>query len=644
MAAAHDAQNILASLKDPSDIRSVPETELPALAQDIRELIIETVAQTGGHLAPSLGTVELTIALLRTFSPGVDKIIWDVGHQAYAYKILTGRAESFHTLRQMDGISGFPRLSESPYDHFGVGHSSTSISAGLGMAYARDLAGQNHQVVSIIGDGALTAGMAYEGLNQAGAYGKPFIVVLNDNQMSISKNVGALSYFLSRKMSLRWVRRVKREVEDLLTSLPGIGEEALGLIARSKKSFKTFFTPGILFEALHFSYIGPVNGHDIAELERAFGLAAGMEKPVLVHVLTQKGKGYLPAENNPSAFHGVGRFNPLTGKVDAPAPGHAVPSYTRVFASTLCELAARDPKIIGITAAMPEGTGLSEFAAKYPARFMDVGICEQHAVTLAAGLATQGFKPVVALYSTFLQRAYDQVVHDVALQNLPVVFAVDRAGLVGEDGATHQGIFDVAFLRHIPNMHILAPRDSLTLAAALSGAFALGAPAAVRYPRGECPFDIPALEHDAGERRLPEMGRGEFLREGEANGLCVIALGGLAANVMAAAESLEHKGGASVSVFDPVWIKPLPKDDLRRIFGQFSMVLIVEEHALQGGFGSAVLEFANDENLLEGCRILRHGLADSFVEHGKVSDVRKSLKLDVPGLVGVMQDALGNAL
>ncbi|MDR2826107.1 MAG: 1-deoxy-D-xylulose-5-phosphate synthase, partial [Deltaproteobacteria bacterium] len=427
---------VLAQINGPAEVAALDELALPALAWEIRTKIIDAVARNGGHLASPLGVVELTIALLRKFDPVVDRIIWDVGHQAYAYKILTGRAEFFDTLRQAGGVSGFPKRAESPYDHFGVGHASTSISAALGMAMAREHAGNSNHVVAVVGDGALTGGMIYEAMNHAGALNKPLIVLFNDNQMSISKNVGALSFFLSRKLSSHWVRRVKKEVSAFLKSVPGVGEDMLSLAKHSHQSFKGFFTPGILFEALGFDYIGPVDGHNFEALAKAMDIATASDRPILVHVLTQKGKGYEPAENAPTNYHGIGRFNQSTGGVEASNANFDTKTYTEIFASSLCKLAAEDDKIIAITAAMPDGTGLSEFAKVFPSRFYDVGICEQHAVTFAAGLATQGFKPVVAVYSTFLQRAYDQVVHDVCLQNLPVVFAMDRSGLVGEDGPT----------------------------------------------------------------------------------------------------------------------------------------------------------------------------------------------------------------
>lgn len=638
--------SILSKIKAPKEVAWLDESELPLLAKELRARIIDVVSRNGGHLASPLGVVELTIALLRVFDPARDKIIWDVGHQAYPYKLLTGRNEQFDSLRQLGGVSGFPKISESPFDHFGVGHASTSVSAALGMAVARnyksDAAEPEEQskpehVLAVIGDGALTGGMVYEAMNHAGGLEKPLIVIFNDNEMSISKNVGALSYFLSRNLSSRWVRRVKKEVGDFLKSIPGLGADMFEMARRSRKSVKSFFTPGILFEALGFDYIGPVQGHDFAALEQALRVAETCDRPVLVHVITQKGKGFEPAESNPESFHGIGCFNPNTGDMEAPPPSGVCSSghnYTRVFADALCELASRDDKILAITAAMPDGTGLTRFADKFPERFHDVGICEQHAVTFAAGLATQGFKPVVAVYSTFMQRAYDQVVHDVCLQNLPVVLALDRAGLVGEDGPTHHGVFDISYLRHIPNLSLLAPRDSVTLRDALGLALELDAPAALRYPRGNCPDCIPPLEPGRcilEDYRQGNRPRGQLILEGDAP-LAVVAVGNAVLPAHEALLSLRGREGLRVALFDPVWLKPLPEDDLLALAEKYPQLLVVEEQALAGGFGSAVLEFLNDRNLLGRCRVTRHGLPDCFIEHGKQPHLRAELELDAAGL------------
>lgn len=626
---------ILPGIIHPSQVAELTLPQLEQLAAEIRVTLVEAVSRTGGHLAPSLGVVELTLAMLSVFNPAKDKLVWDVGHQSYAYKLLTGRRERFHTLRQAGGISGFPNRDESPFDHFGVGHSSTSISAALGMAVARDLAGGDHHVVSVIGDGSLTAGLAYEGLNHAGSVKGRFIVILNDNEMSISKNVGALSLFMSRNLSARWVRKVKREVETLLSGIPGIGDDLLEIAKRSKHSFKNFFTPGILFEALRFNYIGAVDGHNIEALQNVFRLASTLERPVLIHVLTRKGKGYGPAEDNPVHFHGVGRFEPETG--NSAVSGSSRVSYTEAFSEGLCALAEKDPRIVAITAAMPEGTGLARFEERFPERFHDVGICEQHAVTFAAGLATQGLKPVVAIYSTFMQRAYDQIVHDVCLQRLPVTFCLDRAGLVGEDGPTHQGAFDPAFLRHIPELVFFAPKDEAELQLGLVTAFSHNGPFALRYPRGlgtgaALPEDLPACAP------LP-LGEGEYLRRGKGP-LAVVAVGNMVMPALAVAEELAGEENADITVFNARWIKPLPARQLEEIAGAHERILLMEESSLAGGFSSAVLEYLADKGLLNGKRIRRMGLPDIFVEHGAVPVLREKLRLDLNGIKAQMRDLL----
>lgn len=618
--------SILAGLQNPAQIAALSNAERMRLAQEVRELIINTVAQNGGHLAPSLGVVELTLALLTAFDPARDKVVWDVGHQSYAWKILTGRAADFHTLRQMGGLSGFPKPAESPYDHFGVGHSSTSISAALGLAMARDLAGENHHVVAVIGDGSLTAGQAFEGLNLAGHMAKRLIVVLNDNEMSISPNVGALSRFLSRTLSRRWVRQTKKDVLTLLRSIPKVGNDLATYAMRGEWSFKSFFTPGMLFEAFRFNYIGPVDGHDLGALRRHLEMAAAVDdRPVLLHVLTRKGKGYGPAEKDPSHFHGVGGFEPETGLARSKAGVAALPSFTSVFGKTLLELGHKDERIVAITAAMPEGTGTQAFQQAFPDRFVDVGICEQHAVTFAAGLAIKGLRPVVAIYSTFLQRSYDQVVHDVCLQNLPVTFCIDRAGLVGEDGPTHHGAFDIAFLRHIPHMQLLAPRDENMLRHALLTATSGNAPCGIRYPRG-AGFGIAI---DEPLRVLP-FAQGEILQEGSR--VAVIAVGSRVHPALEAAQRVQEITGVQAMVFDPVWLKPLPEEQLLDIARCFDHILCIEEGAISGGFSSALLELWADKGLMRGQNIQRLGLPDAFVEHGATRQLRMRLGLCVEGI------------
>ncbi len=627
------AQRLLTPHITPDVVRGMSLAGLEQLAREVRELIIDTVSNNGGHLAPSLGVVELTLAMLKVYDPLADRIIWDVGHQAYAYKILTGRAEQFHTLRRMGGLSGFPRPAESPeYDHFGVGHSSTSISAGLGMALARDLNGQKHSVLSIIGDGSMTAGLAYEGLNQAGGMGLDMVVVLNDNEMSISRNVGALSLFLSRRLSGPLVTRLKREVEGFLKSVPRIGEDLLKYARRSEDSFKGLFTPGMLFQSFGFNYLGPIDGHDLEELIGIFEHVRKLEGPILVHVLTKKGKGYAPAEKNPTFFHGVGCFEPETGQARK-FDNCTQPSFTEVFGQTLCEIAGQDERVIAITAAMPEGTGLTRFCKEYASRFVDVGICEQHAVTFAAGLAACGYRPAVAIYSTFLQRSYDQIVHDVCLQNLPVSFFLDRSGLVGEDGPTHHGVFDISFLRHIPNIVIMAPKDEAELRLMVKTALTYDGPTAVRYPRG---VGIGAPLPETLEA-LP-IGRGELLRDG--NDALIVAIGSRVHPALAAAERLEREDGLRAAVFNARFIKPLPEAQLLELAGRFKAILVVEENAKAGGFGSAVLELLAFHNLLADKIIRLLGIPDAFVEHGSPPELRARLGINETGIAAAMRETL----
>jgi len=619
---------LLDKLQNPTDIHALSLADKAILSEEVRQRIIHVVSKNGGHLAPSLGVVELTMALLSVFNPAEDKVVWDVGHQSYAWKILTGRNEAFSTLRQYEGLSGFPKRDESPYDHFGVGHASTSISAALGIAMARDLAGLKHHVVAVIGDGSLSSGLAFEGLNQAGALKKRLIVVLNDNEMSISRNVGALSLFLSRNMEREWARRLRREVKAWLKSIPGIGEDMAQYAQRTHKSLKNVFTPGMLFEALRFNYIGPVNGHDQAELETHLRLAASFDdQPVLLHVLTQKGRGYEPAVKNPASFHGLGSFDIASGEVAKPS-APATLSYTDVFSQTLCKLAKEDTRIIAITAAMSSGTGTQEFKKRFPERFVDVGICEQHALTFAAGLASQGYKPFAVLYSTFAQRAYDQIVHDIALQNLPVTLCLDRAGLVGEDGPTHHGVFDISYIRHIPNISFIAPRDAESLQAAIIRAVAMETPVVIRYPRGatratELMAQVPPLPLDTGV----------LLRDGD--DALVLAVGSMVMPALDAATSLE-KQGMHIAVFDPQWLKPLPVDDILHIIARFTRIVIMEENVLQGGFGSSILELLSDNNLLHNKNISRLGIPDAFITHGKQSQLLDECNLTAKGLIDLL--------
>ncbi len=615
------AYKILSSIEGPDDIKKLSKEELNLLARELRDEIIYTVSHTGGHLAPSLGVVELTLALLKVFHPLTDRIIWDVGHQAYAYKILTRGIEKFRTLRQFGGISGFPKIGESPFDHFGVGHSSTSISAALGMAVARDLKGEKHKVLAIIGDGSMTAGMAYEGLNQAGDLEKDLIVILNDNEMSISKNVGALSSFLSRKLADRRFIKLKQDLKRWMKQIPRFGEDLINYARKSEESLKNLFTPGILFEAFKFSYVGPIDGHNIEKMEEVFKEIKLLSQPILIHILTKKGKGYPPAEKNPTHFHGVGKFEPETGTSSSPPKKYK--TYSEILGITLSQLAEKDKTVVAITAAMPEGTGLIPFREKFPDRFFDVGICEQHAVTFAAGMAKEGFNPFVCIYSTFLQRSYDQIVHDVCLQNLPVVFCLDRGGIVGEDGPTHHGAFDFSYLRHIPNITIMAPKDEPEFQRMLLSALQHQGPIAIRYPRGGGPG------HELLENITPlQIGSGEMLLEGK--DLLIVTIGSRVYPALSAARELKGEG-INAAVYNARFVKPLPTE-LLHIIPNYKYILVVEENALAGGFSSALLEMLNDHEMLKGKIIKRIGLPDRFIEHGTQRELRKILGLDKEGI------------
>ncbi|CAG0992675.1 partial 1-deoxy-D-xylulose-5-phosphate synthase, partial [Geobacteraceae bacterium] len=617
---------LLDTITAPADLKNIPREELPRLATEIRQFLIEAVSQTGGHLASNLGAVELSIALHYCFDSPADKLIWDVGHQAYTHKVLTGRRDRFHTQRQYKGISGFPKRSESPHDAFGAGHSSTSISAGLGMAAAQDLQQSGNRAIAVIGDGSLTGGMAYEALNQAGHLKKNLIVVLNDNEMSISKNVGAFSSFVSRKMNGSDFRKLKKEMQSLLESIPAIGKDILHFARRAENSLKGFLTPGMLFEALGFDYIGPIPGHDLPQLLEVFENVRGIEGPVLVHVMTTKGKGYQPAEENPDVFHGVGPFDVATGKTTGGKPGAA--SYTGVFGATLVKLAEEDEKIIAITAAMPDGTGLTPFAKRFPERFFDVGIAEQHAMTFAAGLAADGFRPVAAIYSTFLQRAYDQIFHDVCLQKLPVTMALDRGGLVGDDGPTHHGTFDLSYLRHLPEMTLMAPKDENELQHMLKTAVYAGRPVALRYPRG-AGYGL-ALDQDL---QTLEIGRGELLAQGD--DLAIVAIGSTVYPALEAAKLLESRG-IRATVVNARFVKPLDRDLILGAARRTGCIVTVEENALQGGFGSAVLELLADEGMTT-IRVKRIGIPDRYIEQGPQAQLRQDLGLDGAGIAATVE-------
>ena len=613
--------SILGRIESPADVRDLSLPQLRELAQDIRNLIVQTVARTGGHLAPSLGVVELTIALHYVFDTPSDKLIWDVGHQSYAHKILTGRRAQFASLRQYKGMSGFPKFKESSYDAFETGHSSTSISAALGITLAKDLKKDPHRAIAIIGDGSMTAGLAFEALNHAGHLDKDLIVVLNDNEMSISPNVGALSSFLSRKLTGKTMSRVKAHLVEKL-QISDVGENILNILRKSEDSFKSFFTPGMLFEAFKFNYIGPIDGHNLEDLlETLETVRDNSQGPMLIHVLTKKGKGYAPAEKNPDIFHGIGPFDIVSG---TPHSANGIATYTQVFGETVTRMAAKDEKIIAISAAMVSGTGLSKFAKAFPDRFFDVGIAEQHALTFAAGLAVEGMRPVVAIYSTFFQRALDQIIHDICIPNLPVTLAIDRAGVVGDDGPTHHGVFDISFMRFIPNMIIMAPKDEEELQHMLYTAVYHDGPAAVRYPRG------PGLGLALTESLIKlEIGKGELLSPGD--DVLLLPVGNRVYPALAAAEELQ-KSGISAAVINPRFIKPLDAELLCYWAKHTNKVITIEDNARQGGFGSSILELFSRRGLyaVQTCML---GHPDNFVEHGPQSTLWKNSHIDAPSII-----------
>jgi len=612
----------LKDITSPKDLRNLDIQQLTILAHEIREKIIDVVSKKGGHLAPSLGTIELTIALHYVFDAPRDKLIWDVGHQAYAHKLLTGRLNKFDTLRQKGGISGFPKREESEYDVFGTGHASTSISSALGIVAARELKGEDFKVVAIIGDGALTGGMALEGLNNAGHLQKEILIVLNDNKMSIAKNVGAFRRYLTKISAIPIYHKLRYDVWELINKLPStiVGEEIKELTHKIGDGLKNLIVPTMLFEELGFEYFGPINGHNISNLIDIFSKVNRIRGPKLVHVVTKKGKGYTPAEGDPTHFHGLGKFNRTTGLSER---GNAPPSYSEVFGNIMVELAQQDNKIVAITAAMPTGTGLDNFALRFPARFFDVGIAEQHAVTFAAGLATEGMKPVVAIYSTFLQRAFDQLIHDVCLQNLPVVFCMDRGGIVGEDGPTHHGTFDLSYLRIVPNMVVMAPKDEVELKDMLYTAvnYEKG-PTAIRYPRGKV-FGLP-------QKRNPEMtpiGRGELIRKGK--DVLIIAVGSMVYPSLDAAKILSESD-IDTAVINARFIKPLDGELIKQEIEGKKLIVTVEENAVKAGFGSAVLEFLEEIDVKKN--IINIGIPDKFIEQGSPELLKEVLGLCSEGI------------
>lgn len=610
---------ILEQIKGPENLKNMSPEELCVLAGEIRTFLIEKISHTGGHLASNLGVVELTIALLRTFDLPKDKIIWDVGHQSYTHKILSGRMQEFDELRQYGGLSGFPKRKESPYDAFDTGHSSTSISAGLGIAQGRDILGEDYKVVSVIGDGALTGGMAYEALNNAARMKKNFIIVLNDNKMSISENVGGMSRYLGGLRTGNGYNDLKKNVADTLERIPVVGERMIDRIKRTKNSIKQLFIPGMLFENMGITYLGPVDGHNIQALCKVFKEAQKLDHAVLVHVLTKKGKGYEPAEKNPAAFHGVSPFDIKTGR---PVAEKKYPTYTDVFSKKLCQLGETHPELVAVTAAMPDGTGVAAFGKRFPDRFFDVGIAEAHAVTSAAGMAAAGLRPVVAVYSSFLQRGYDQILHDVCIQNLPVIFAVDRAGLVGSDGETHQGIFDYSYLTSIPNMSVAAPKNLWELRAMLDFAMDYKAPFAIRYPRGTAYRGLKEFMQPIS------YGKGEMLYEEE--DIALLAVGSMVSTGEHVREKLKEEG-YSCTLANARFVKPFDKELVERLAKNHRLIVTMEENVLQGGFGLPVTAYIHE--LYPQVKVLNIALPDAYVEHGNVSVLREGLGIDSDSII-----------
>ena len=610
---------ILEQIKGPEDLKKLTSEELSQLAEEIRAFLIEKISHTGGHLASNLGVVELTIALFRTFDLPEDKIIWDVGHQSYTHKILSGRRMEFDELRQYGGLSGFPKRKESPYDSFDTGHSSTSISAGLGIAQGRDILGEDYKVVSVIGDGALTGGMAYEALNNAARMKKNFIIILNDNKMSISENVGGMSRYLGGLRTGAGYNDLKKNVADTLERIPVVGGRMIDKIKRTKNSIKQLFIPGMLFENMGITYLGPVDGHNIPALCKVLKEAQKLDHAVLVHVLTKKGKGYEPAEKNPAHFHGVSPFDIKTGK---PLAEKKYPTYTDVFSKKLCQLGETYPELVAVTAAMPDGTGVAAFGKKFPDRFFDVGIAEAHAVTSAAGMAAAGLRPVVAVYSSFLQRGYDQILHDVCIQNLPVLFAVDRAGLVGSDGETHQGIFDYSYLTSIPNMSVAAPKNLWELRAMLDFAMDYKAPFAIRYPRGTAYRGLKEFMQPIA------YGKGEIIYEEE--NIALLAVGSMVSTGEHVRAKLKEEG-VSCTLANARFVKPFDKELVDRLAKNHRLIVTMEENVLQGGFGLPVTAYIHEH--YPQVKVMNIALPDAYVEHGNVSVLRKGLGIDSDSII-----------
>ena len=608
---------LLETVNDPVDLRRLKENQLQPLSDELREFLIQSVSNTGGHLAAGLGTIELTVALHYVFNTPDDRLVWDVGHQSYPHKILTGRREQMHTLRQKDGLSGFPRRDESPYDTFGVGHSSTSVSAALGMALASQYKNEARDVVAVIGDGALTAGMAFEALNHAGDLDANLLVILNDNDMSISQNVGGLSNHLARVLSGRFYASVRESSKKVLSNIPSVWE----LARRTEEHVKGLVVPGTLFEELGFNYIGPIDGHDMDTLVKTLKNLRKLKGPRFLHVVTKKGKGFKPAEDNPCTYHGVGPFHPESGKLEKSAASG--PSYTQVFGGWLCDMARLDNRLVGITPAMREGSGLVKFSEEFPERYYDVGIAEQHAVTLAGGLACEGLKPVVAIYSTFLQRAYDQLIHDIAIQNLPVLFAIDRAGVVGPDGATHAGSFDLSYLRCIPNMLIMAPADENECRQMLYTGFNHQGPSAVRYPRGQGP----GVNIDSKMTELP-IGKGQIRRQGKS--IALLSFGSMLDTAMEVAQQI------NATVANMRFVKPLDERLVTELAETHDLLITVEDNVIQGGAGSAVNECLLANKL--DSHIINMGLPDCFQEHGSRNELLADAGLTTGDIIARIEE------
>ena len=617
---------ILDKINGPDDVKKLNETELRELAEEIRSFLIEKISHTGGHLASNLGVVELTIALYLAFDLPKDKIIWDVGHQSYTHKILSGRKDDFDGLRQYGGLSGFPKRKESPFDAFDTGHSSTSISAGLGMAQGRDVLGEEYSIVSVIGDGALTGGMAYEALNNAARLKKNFIIVLNDNKMSISENVGGISRYLSNLRADEGYNLLKKNVAGTLAKVPMIGNDLVDTLLRTKNSIKQFLIPGMWFENMGITYLGPVDGHDVKGLAKIFSEAKKINHAVLIHVMTKKGKGYRPAERNPSSFHGVEPFDIETGK---PLGQKLYPSYTDVFSREICKLAETNEKLVAVTAAMPDGTGLKRFSRLYPQRFFDVGIAEEHAVTSAAGMAAAGLKPVVGVYSSFLQRAYDQIVHDVCIQNLPVLFCVDRAGLVGSDGETHQGIFDLTYLSSIPNMSVIAPKNLWELREMLQFAVDYEGPMAIRYPRGQAYRGLKEFLAPV------EYKKSEILYDEDS--IALLAVGSMVSTAEHIRTKLKEEGH-SCTLVNGRFIKPVDTDVVDYLARNHRCIVTLEENVLRGGYGERITDYVQKH--YPAIRVVNIALPDAYVEHGNVSKLRSDLGIDSDSILIKLKNEL----